>query len=121
MAIESVKVEQLDSVSVIRTIEKRRESSVWGITIVRLGATVTHSITLHELREKLRGERLQREVYLTELELAKFNQTPPPSLEEPDPTWVDLIAAAQGRLDGVDATIHDLMYLLEVLEGGGES
>ena len=121
MARESVAVEQLDSVSVTRTAVRRREKSVWDITITRSGKAVVHSTTLHELAEKLRGGGLQREVYLTELELAKFNQTPPPSPEEPDPDWVDLTAVALANLDAVDAAIHDLLYLVGVLAEGGES
>lgn len=121
MVRELVAVEQLDSVSVTRTAVQRRERSVWDITITRSGREVAHSTTLHELAERLRGERLQREVYLTEVELAKFNQTPPPSPEEPDPDWVDLTAVAQANLDGANATIHDLEYLIGLLEEGGES
>lgn len=121
MASESVAVEQLDSIAVTRTLDLRREMSVWDITITRSGRTATHSTTLRELVEKLRGEELQREVYLTELDLAKFNQTPPPPPEEPDPGWVDIVAVAQGNIDTSDATISDLEYLIGVLKSGGES
>ena len=108
----------LGSVSATRTAVQRRERDVWDITLTRGTDTSNRSVTVHELREDIKKQGLQRAIHLAELELAEFNRVPPP--DPPDPLWVDEVAVAQGKIDDVDALVMDLNYLLDVLVNGGE-
>lgn len=118
--VEKVTVEQLDAVSATRTATKRGEHSVWDITVTRGGDVVNRSITIKELLQQIAEETLRRLVRLAELNYARAVRTPPPTLEEPDPDWVDVVGIAQAALDAVDDLLHDLDYLRVLLEGGGE-
>ena len=93
---------------------------MWDITVTRGGDVVDRSITVKELLQQIEREGLLRVVRLAELQYARAIRTPPPTPEEPDPGWVDLVGVAQEALDAVDDLLHDLDYLRVLLEGSGE-
>ncbi len=118
MATESVKREELGAVSATRTVDKRRELSVWDIALTRGTKTDNRSATVHELREEIRGEAIRRKVFVSEKELAVFDFVP--NTDPPDPGYVDQVDLAQGKIDDLDALVEDLEFLLDVLVQGGE-
>lgn len=109
---------KLTSLTATRTAEVRREESAWDITVIRNGNTLSINVTLGEVNRKLEEEGLNRELLVTELDIALFNQVPPP--DPPDPLFIDPVLTAQEVLQAKVDLIDDITYVRDTIAGGGE-
>lgn len=109
---------KLTSLTAVRTAEVRAEESVWDITVIRNGTTLTRNITLREINKKLTEEELNKDILVTELALAIHNQVPPP--DPPDPEYIDPVVTAREALQAKVDLIDDITFVRDTIAGGGE-